>query len=72
MEEGNAGLVELGEEFVPADPIETFVGRIEIDAQDTGVSVLLRGLDRRRLSAALLRPFPDHIMAGGLLGFAGL
>src|SRR3954465_10317906 len=72
VEEGNAGLVELGEEFVPADPVETVVGRIEIDAQDTGVSVLLRGLDRRGLSAALLCPFPDDVVAGGLLGFAGL
>ncbi|MGY4461460.1 hypothetical protein ACVWYI_005420 [Bradyrhizobium sp. LB13.1] len=72
VEEGNAGLVEFGEEFVPADPVEPFVGRIEIDAQDAGVSVLLRSLDRRGLSTALLRPFPDDVVAGGLLGFAGL
>ena len=53
-------------------PIESLVGRIEIDAQDAGVSVLLRSLDRRRLSTALLRPFPDDVVTGGLLGFAGL
>ena len=63
MEERDAGIVELLEKLVPADPIEAFIRRIEIDPQNACMSVLFRCLHGRGLATAFFRPSSNDVMA---------
>src|SRR5690349_9537842 len=64
-EERQLGFLELVEERVPVDGVKLFVLHAEVEPEHAGgfLAVLGSG-DAGRMTAALLRPFPDGVMIG--------
>ena len=62
IEEGELSFFEDTEEFLPGDPLQVFIGFLEIDPQYAALS--LRFNDGWA-SASLIGPFADLVVVGG-------
>src|SRR3954451_18239882 len=53
------------EERVPVERLQRLLGRVEVDAQDAGISIVHGGGDRGGLAAARFDPATDLVVIGG-------
>src|SRR5687768_12622163 len=69
VEEREPLLLELVEELVPRDRLELVFPAVPrvVDAKQAGVILAAGAFDSRRAAAALLDPFSDEVMIGGLV-----
>src|SRR3954453_6457628 len=70
IQERELRLVELAEEFVPADLVERFFLRPEVDPQNAGMTIFLGRGHRGRTAVTLFCPFANLVVVGGRCALA--